>query len=240
GLPAQLTPGSTQFVTTDNDSSQPLIPNFDETTPIHIPGEVRNMLEICQVESILEVNNVTGVNGMSRLLIPISVQSDLDQQIASFRVDPGADGPWQSTLLGNICRYYNQWSGSLEITFMFTGSFMATGKILIGYSPPGGSQPATREDAMLGTYVVWDFGLQSSVTLAIPWISNVMFRNLQSIAGQPYFYAGIVTMWYQTNFVVPDGAPTSADIIALGSAQSNFSLRLLKDSPDISQTAVLN
>ncbi|AFV67992.2 polyprotein, partial [Enterovirus J115] len=59
------------------------------------------------------------------------------------------------------------------------------------------------------------------------------------LAGQPYFYAGIVTMWYQTNFVVPDGAPTSANIIALGAAQSNFCLRLLKDSPDISQTAVL-
>ncbi|AII77450.1 polyprotein, partial [Enterovirus J121] len=160
-------------------------------------------------------------------------------QIIALAVEPGANNSWGSTLLGQLCRYYNNWSGSLEITFMFCGSFMATGKVLIAYTPPGGSSPTSRKDAMLGTHVIWDFGLQSSVTLCIPWISNTCMRNCASLAYQSYFAGGYVTMWYQTNFVVPEGAPTSGRIIALAAAQSNFVLRLMKDSNVISQSAIL-
>nr|QOI17234.1 polyprotein [enterovirus A122] len=241
GLPTELKPGSNQFLTTDDEVSAPILPGFHPTPEIHIPGEVKNLLEIAQVESILEVNNLGSNESdpMLRLLIPVSVQSNVDQLCASFRVDPGRAGPWEATLVGQLCRYYTQWSGSLEVTFMFTGSFMATGKMLIAYTPPGGAQPATREIAMLGTHVIWDFGLQSSVTLVIPWISNTHYRTQATDNYFEYYTSGIVTMWYQTNFVVPDGAPTSAYIIALGAAQPNFSLKLCKDTESIAQTAIL-
>nr|AFV48061.1 polyprotein [WUHARV Enterovirus 1] len=239
GLPVELKPGSNQFLTTDDGVSAPILPGFHPTPLIHIPGEVNNLLQLCQIESILEVNNVASVAQMNRLLIPVSVQSAVDQLCASFRVDPGRDGPWQSTMVGQLCRYYTQWSGSLEVTFMFTGSFMATGKLLIAYTPPGGTQPRDRATAMLGTHVIWDFGLQSSITLVIPWISNTHFRTNAAGTYFDYYTAGIVTIWYQTNFVVPSGAPTSAYLIALGAAQPNFTMRLCKDTDEISQTAVL-
>ena len=105
---------------------------------------------------------------------------------------------------------------------MFTGSFMATGKMLIAYTPPGSAQPATREAAMLGTHIVWDFGLQSSVTLVIPWISNTRFRAVKTGGVYDYYATGIVTIWYQTNFVVPPDTPTEANIIALGAAQKTL------------------
>ncbi|AAL69633.2 polyprotein [enterovirus A123] len=241
GLPVVLTPGSTQFLTTNDGVSAPILPGFHPTPAIHIPGEVKNILEIMQVESILEVNNLNSNEStpMNRLVIPVSVQSSVDQLCASFRVDPGRAGPWESTLVGQYCKYYTQWSGSLEVTFMFTGSFMATGKMLIAYTPPGGAQPANRRTAMLGTHVIWDFGLQSSVTLVIPWISNTHYRTQATNNYFEYYSSGIVTIWYQTNYVVPDGAPTSAYIIALGAAQPNFSLKLCKDTEAISQTAIL-
>ncbi|AAR38846.1 polyprotein [Coxsackievirus A8] len=239
GIPVELKPGTNQFLTTDNEVSVPILPGFQPTPTIHIPGEVNNLLELCQVESILEVNNVTGQEGINRLLIPVSTQSDKDTLCASLRVDPGRDGPWQSTLVGQICRYYTQWSGSLEITFMFTGSFMATGKMLIAYSPPGSAQPTTRDLAMLGTHVVWDFGLQSSITLVIPWISNTHFRTGKVGGYFDYYASGIVTIWYQTNFVVPPDTPSQAHIIALGAAQKNFTLKLCKDTDEVTQQAVL-
>nr|AWU78829.1 polyprotein [Coxsackievirus A5] len=239
GLPVEMKPGSYQFLTTDDEVSAPILPGFQPTPGIHIPGEVRNLLELCQVETILEVNNTTDTHGMSRLLIPVSAQTAADKLCASFRVDPGRNGPWESTILGQICRYYTQWSGSLEVTFMFTGSFMATGKMLIAYTPPGGEQPKTRDVAMLGTHVIWDFGLQSSVTLVIPWISNSHYRTVETGGILDYYSTGIVTIWYQTNFVVPTGAPTSAYIIALGAAQKNFTLKLCRDTESISQTAIL-
>ncbi|AAL69636.2 polyprotein [enterovirus A124] len=241
GLPTELKPGTNQFLTTDDGVAAPILPGFHPTPEMFIPGEVKNLLEIAQVESILEVNNLTTneTNPMERLLIPVSVQSEVDKLCASFRTDPGRDGPWQSTLVGQLCRYYTQWSGSLEVTFMFTGSFMATGKLLIAYTPPGAPQPATRAQAMLGTHIVWDFGLQSSATLVIPWISNTHFRGTSTNGVYNYYSSGIVTIWYQTNFVVPDGAPTSAYIIALAAAQRNFTMRLCKDTDQISQTAIM-
>lgn len=239
GIPVELKPGTNQFLTTDNEVSAPILPGFQPTPAIHIPGEVNNLLELCQVESILEVNNVTGQEGIDRLLIPVSTQSDKDTLCASLRVDPGRDGPWQSTLVGQICRYYTQWSGSLEITFMFTGSFMATGKMLIAYSPPGSAQPTSRDLAMLGTHVVWDFGLQSSITLVIPWISNTHFRTGKVGGYYDYYASGIVTIWYQTNFVVPPDTPSQAHIIALGAAQKNFTLKLCKDTDEVTQQAAL-
>nr|WAH67360.1 polyprotein [Coxsackievirus A12] len=239
GVPMELKPGSNQFLTTDDEVSAPILPGFNATPNIHIPGEVTNLLELCQIETMLEVNNVTNVDGMQRLLIPVSAQTEADKLCASFKVDPGRDGPWEATTVGQICRYYTQWSGSLEVTFMFTGSFMATGKMLIAYTPPGGQQPATRDIAMLGTHVIWDFGLQSSVTLVIPWISNTHYRTVETGGILDYYSTGVVTIWYQTNFVVPNGAPTSAYIIAMGAAQKNFTLKLCRDTESISQTAIL-
>nr|UYW29754.1 polyprotein [Coxsackievirus A6] len=237
GFPTELKPGTNQFLTTDDGTSPPILPGFEPTPLIHIPGEFTSLLDLCQIETILEVNNTTGTTGVSRLLIPVRAQNNVDQLCASFQVDPGRNGPWQSTMVGQICRYYTQWSGSLKVTFMFTGSFMATGKMLIAYTPPGSAQPATREAAMLGTHIVWDFGLQSSVTLVIPWISNTHFRAVKTGGVYDYYATGIVTIWYQTNFVVPPDTPTEANIIALGAAQRNFTLKLCKDTDEIQQTA---
>nr|AXS68449.1 polyprotein [Coxsackievirus A4] len=239
GIPVEMKPGTNQFLTTDDGVSAPILPGFDPTPVIHIPGEVSSILELCQVETILEVNNVTDVQGVSRLLIPVKAQETVDTLCASFQVDPGRDGPWQSTLVGQLCRYYTQWSGSLEITFMFTGSFMATGKMLIAYTPPGSAQPTTRELAMLGTHIIWDFGLQSSVTLVVPWISNTHFRTVKTGGYLDYYATGVVTIWYQTNFVVPPDTPNEANIIAMGAGQKNFTLKLCKDTPEITQQAVL-
>nr|BEL64050.1 polyprotein [Enterovirus G] len=237
GLPNTNTPGSYQFMTTDEDSSPCMLPDFTPTQEIHIPGEVRNIQALCQVESIMEINNVEGKNGIERLSLEVSAQSDLDRQLFGIEVTFNNGSIMSRTLCGIVCSYYTQWSGSLEITFMFTGSFMTTGKLLLAYTPPGGSAPTSREDAMLGTHVVWDFGLQSSITLVVPWICGGYYRDVAR--ANNYFASGFVTGWYQTNLVTPPDFPNVANIICLLAAQPNFSLRLLKDRPDISQSARL-
>nr|QLT57182.1 polyprotein [Enterovirus G] len=238
GVPTTNTPGSYQFLTTDEDSSACMLPDFTPTQEIHIPGEVRNLQAICQVESIVEINNTTGKSGKQRLaLLEVSTQTELDRQLFALEVNLGNGKILSKTLCGIICSYYTQWSGSLELTFMFTGSFMTTGKLLLAYTPPGGAAPSSREDAMLGTHVVWDFGLQSSITLVIPWICGGYYR--ETARASNYYAAGYVTGWYQTNMVIPPGFPSTAQIICLMAAQPNFSLRVLKDRPDITQTARL-
>nr|5OSN_C Chain C, Capsid protein [Enterovirus E]6T40_C Chain C, VP3 [Enterovirus F]6T48_C Chain C, VP3 [Enterovirus F]6T4C_C Chain C, VP3 [Enterovirus F] len=242
GIPTLYTPGSGQFLTTDDFQTPCMLPKFQPTPVIDIPGEVKNFLEVVQVESLVEINNVESAEGVARYRIPLNVQDAMDGQIMALRVDPGIDGPMQSTLLGVFTRYYAQWSGSLDFTFMFCGTFMTTGKVIIAYTPPGGDQPTNRRQAMLGTHVVWDFGLQSSITLVVPWISSGHFRGTtleNTIYKYRYYEAGYITMWYQTNMVVPPNFPTTASILMFVAAQPNFSLRILKDRPDISQEGAL-
>ncbi len=237
GIPTMNTPGSYQFLTTDEDSSPCILPDFTPTQEIHIPGEVKNLQAICQVESLMEINNVAGKNGIERLRLEVNTQNDLDRELFALKVTFNEGSIMSKTLCGTICSYYAQWSGSLEMTFMFTGSFMTTGKLLLAYTPPGGSAPTSREDAMLGTHVIWDFGLQSSVTLVIPWICGGYYRDVAR--ADNYYAAGYVTGWFQTNMVIPPNFPSTAYILCFLAAQPNFSLRILKDRPDISQTAAL-
>uniref|UniRef100_O41174 Genome polyprotein n=2 Tax=Porcine enterovirus 9 (strain UKG/410/73) TaxID=64141 RepID=POLG_PEV9U len=237
GIPTTNTPGSYQFLTTDEDSSACILPDFTPTQEIHIPGEVKNLQALCQVESLLEINNVDGKTGIERLRLEVSTQSELDRQLFALKVSFTEGEIMSKTLCGVMCSYYTQWSGSLEITFMFTGSFMTTGKLLLAYTPPGGSAPASREDAMLGTHVIWDFGLQSSITLVVPWICGGYYRDVNR--ANNYYAAGYVTGWFQTNMVIPPDFPSTAYILCFLAAQPNFSLRILKDRPDITQTAAL-
>lgn len=237
GIPTTNTPGSYQFMTTDEDSSACMLPDFTPTQEIHIPGEVTNLQALCQVESIMEINNVEGKSGVERLSLEVSAQTDLDRQLFALEVTFKQDSIMSKTLCGIVCSYFTQWSGSLEITFMFTGSFMSTGKLLLAYTPPGGAAPTSREDAMLGTHVVWDFGLQSSITLVVPWICGGYYRDVARATN--YYASGYVTGWYQTNLVIPPNFPTTANIVCLLAAQPNFSMRILKDRPDITQTARL-
>nr|ULF99588.1 MAG: polyprotein [Enterovirus sp.] len=239
GLPVMNTPGSYQFMTSDDFQSPCLLPKFCETNEIHIPGSVTNMLSLCQVESLVEINNVSTANGISRLVLPISSAANVDEQLFALKISLDSTNLLSKTLVGVISSYYTQWSGSMELTFMFCGSFMTTGKLLIAYTPPGGAAPATREDAMLGTHIVWDFGLQSSVTLPIPWISGGNYRGVAESNSYVYYQAGYVTAWYQTNMVTPPDFPDECGILMFLAAQPNFSLRILKDRPGMDQTAAL-
>nr|AFJ19134.1 polyprotein [Enterovirus C109] len=236
GLPVLNTPGSNQFLTTDNFQSPCIVPNYDVTAPIHIPGEVRNMMELAEIDSVVPMNAVAGkVNTMEAYPIPLNQGTPTkDQSIFSLSLSPASDERLSRTLLGEILNYYTHWLGSIKFTFLFCGSMMATGKILISYSPPGAAPPTTRKDAMLGTHVIWDIGLQSSVTLVAPWISNTDYRRSTK---DDFTEGGYITAFYQTAIVVPSGAPKSMSMLAFVSACNDFSARLLRDTPFVRQLA---
>ncbi|AAK13071.1 polyprotein [Enterovirus B73] len=235
GLPVMCTPGSNQFLTSDDFQSPSAMPQFDVTPEMSIPGEVKNLMEIAEVDSLVPVNNTSRLT-RSIEAYGIPVRTGLvSQQVFGFKLQPGYDSVFKHTLLGEILNYYANWSGSIKLTFMFCGSAMTTGKLILAYSPPGAGVPGTRKDAMLGTHVVWDLGLQSSCVLCVPWISQTHYRYVQSDA---YTDAGFVTCWYQTSIVVPTGVVTQSTILCFVSACNDFSVRLLRDTPFITQTTL--
>nr|WHA31333.1 polyprotein [Coxsackievirus B1] len=233
GLPVMTTPGSTQFLTSDDFQSPSAMPQFDVTPEMQIPGRVNNLMEIAEVDSVVPVNNTEdNVSSLKAYQIPVQSNSDNGKQVFGFPLQPGANNVLNRTLLGEILNYYTHWSGSIKLTFMFCGSAMATGKFLLAYSPPGAGVPKDRKNAMLGTHVIWDVGLQSSCVLCVPWISQTHYRY---VVEDEYTAAGYVTCWYQTNIVVPADVQSSCDILCFVSACNDFSVRMLKDTPFIRQ-----
>nr|ABM54521.1 polyprotein [Enterovirus C99] len=236
GLPVLVTPGSSQYLTSDDFQSPCALPNFDVTPPIDIPGEVKNMMELAEIDTLIPMNSVSGkANTMEMYRIPLNTTGSKDP-IFCLSLSPASDQRLQYTMLGEILNYYTHWTGSLRFTFLFCGSMMATGKLILTYSPPGASPPKTRKDAMLGTHIIWDLGLQSSCTMVAPWISNTVYRRC---VRDDFTEGGYITCFYQTRIVVPASTPTNMAMLAFVSACPDFSVRLLRDTTHISQSTLL-
>nr|WPN77705.1 polyprotein [Coxsackievirus A21] len=236
GLPTMNTPGSNQFLTSDDFQSPCALPNFDVTPPIHIPGEVKNMMELAEIDTLIPMNAVDGkVNTMEMYQIPLN-DGLSKAPIFCLSLSPASDKRLSHTMLGEILNYYTHWTGSIRFTFLFCGSMMATGKLLLSYSPPGAKPPTNRKDAMLGTHIIWDLGLQSSCSMVAPWISNTVYRRC---ARDDFTEGGFITCFYQTRIVVPASTPTSMFMLGFVSACPDFSVRLLRDTSHISQSKLI-
>lgn len=236
GLPVFITPGSAQFLTTDDTQSPSALPYFHPTKEIFIPGEVKNLSEICQVDSMIPVNNVeANKNSVNMYSVVLSKQTDPAEEVFAIPVDV-ASQPLATTLIGEIASYYTHWTGSIRISFMFCGSANTSLKLLIAYTPPGVPKPTSRKEAMLGTHLVWDVGLQSTASMVIPWVSASHYRFTTP---DIYTLAGYVTCWYQTNLVVAPNTPTTARMICFVSGCKDFCLRMARDTNLHTQTGAI-
>nr|AWK02677.1 polyprotein [Niviventer confucianus picornavirus] len=224
GVPVHMVPGSGQFMTTLRQSGYPIYPDFQETHGWEIPGEVTNLLEVARVDTFATLNpaetNPTMYVNVSQgyNVQPIFVM-DMDLNATAL----------SSTYIARLSKWFVNWRGSLRMTFTFCGSQMATGKFLVAYTPPGGNAPTSRTDAMLGTHVIWDVGLQSSISFIVPWIAQTQYRYT-GVNQNVLSYAGYVTMWYQTAVVVPPGAPSTCQIVCMVSAADDLVFRMPTDS----------
>nr|WBV79882.1 polyprotein [Poliovirus 1] len=236
GLPVMNTPGSNQYLTADNFQSPCALPEFDVTPPIDIPGEVKNMMELAEIDTMIPFDlSATKKNTMEMYRVQLSDKPHTDDPILCLSLSPASDPRLSHTMLGEILNYYTHWAGSLKFTFLFCGSMMATGKLLVSYAPPGADPPMKRKEAMLGTHVIWDIGLQSSCTMVVPWISNTTYR--QTI-DDSFTEGGYISVFYQTRIVVPLSTPREMDILGFVSACNDFSVRLLRDTTHIEQKAL--
>nr|AAG27151.2 precursor polyprotein [Poliovirus 1] len=236
GLPVMNTPGSNQYLTADNFQSPCALPEFDVTPPIDIPGEVKNMMELAEIDTMIPFDlSATKKNTMEMYRVRLSDKPHTDDPILCLSLSPASDPRLSHTMLGEILNYYTHWAGSLKFTFLFCGSMMATGKLLVSYAPPGADPPKKRKEAMLGTHVIWDIGLQSSCTMVVPWISNTTYR--QTI-DDSFTEGGYISVFYQTKIVVPLSTPREMDILGFVSACNDFSVRLLRDTTHIEQKAL--
>nr|AWK02690.1 polyprotein [Bat sapelovirus] len=220
GLPTFDVPGSGMFSSVLRNSGYPLYPEFNATHGFKNPGRVTNLLEVAQIGTFV---------GMTRGQSGFTYTIDLNNQqttTALFNWDMSfLYDAFQSTYLCRLARLFNSYRGSIVFEFTFCGSAMATGKLLLSYTPPGGNAPTTRRDAMLGTHLIWDIGLQSTAKFTVPYISTTQFRY-GPIDNNILSLDGFISCFYQTTIVVPPGTPTTCQLICKMSAGTNFVFRV--------------
>ncbi|AWK02684.1 polyprotein [Rabovirus A] len=220
GIPVMSTIGSGQFITTVRDNGIPIYPEFQADVCHDIPGEYKNFLEVARVGTIMKLStNLLGV--------AINPSYTAGQKVFGFPIDFDNDA-FRPTYVALLSKFYINWRGSLKLTLTFAGAAMCTAKLVVCYTPPGTQEPSNREEAMLGTSLIWDVGLQSSCTLVIPWISETQYRLT---TGQTRAAAtGFVTCWMQTRLVNPPSLPAGTSIFATLAAGDDFCFRIPSDS----------
>nr|AVM87456.1 polyprotein [Guangxi changeable lizard picornavirus 2] len=217
-IPMLGVPGSNQFMTTLRNVGLPAYPEFSATASLKIPGKFTNLLEPARVATFCNPDSLY-------IEVDNSATQDLiamwDMALTSTLLEP--------TYVSRLSRFYANYRGNINLQFVFCGTAMATAKFLISYCPPGAPQPTTRTEAMLGTYVVWDVGLQSTISFTVPYISVSQYRA-QLTDGTTLSYDGYISIWYQTSVVVPPGSPSASKILVMASAADNFLMRIPADT----------
>nr|AXF38656.1 MAG: polyprotein [Avocet picornavirus B] len=222
GLPVFQIPGSSQFVTTLANDGYPAYPVWNEVPRFPLAGRVDNFLSVARIPTFCTLGDggklyleVSTNQAAARLL-------NLDLSLLSKQFD--------STYVARLARMFGYYRGTLTLSLMYCGPKMSSGKFLVAYTPPGGNAPETRDEAMLSTHVIWDVGLQSTLTFPIPYVSAGPYRYANK-TGSILSYDGFVTMFYQTSVVFAPNAGTSAKFLATLAAGSDFSLHGLMDTP---------
>nr|QGH59214.1 polyprotein [Porcine kobuvirus] len=130
------------------------------------------------------------------------------------------------TPISFVTNLFAQWRGELQLSLLFTGSAQHFGRLAICFTPASGAPPTSLQDALRGTYTVWDINSSSTLDFTIPFISQSYWK-VTNIANQNSLLAtlGTVSIWVMNPLTGPSSAPPSAVIQAFVSAGESFTLR---------------
>nr|QAA77578.1 polyprotein [Human cosavirus] len=209
-----------QFSTTVPDTTEPCYGMTVTGPRDYMPPPVEDLLSLAKVPGLVTVNYNSNADH------PYFDVSNAKKTDPLFKCNVVlSDLHFQHTLVSVLGKYFANYRGSLQFTFISCTTAMTKGKILIAYTPPGAGPPATLEQAMNGTYSIWDLGLQSSFHFVVPYISAVDFRISAPSASSAVNSDGWVTVWLLNALTYPPGTPPVQNIVMMLSAGDDFSYR---------------
>lgn len=147
----------------------------------------------------------------------------------------------RTTYLGNLARFFAQFTGELKFSLMCCANQMTKGRLIVAFTPGTPIPPKNLQQAMLSTYVVYDIGLNSTFEFPIPFISSTFWRPTMGFGhlsirdntrtGRPAVTTldcmGVVSVWVYTKPSTPSTNNTvPIDFIPFLSAGKGFSFRL--------------
>nr|YP_001950224.1 capsid protein VP3 [Saffold virus 2] len=219
-IPVTIREHAGTFYSTTPDTTVPIYGKTIATPSDYMCGEFDDLLSLCKIPTFL------GNPTTDQRLPYISANNTVgDQPLATYQVTLSCSC-MANSMLAAVSRNFNQYRGSLNYLFVFTGSAMAKGKFLISYTPPGAGKPKDREQAMQATYAIWDLGLNSSYNFTVPFISPTHYRQTSYTTPSITSVDGWLSIWQLTPLTYPANTPQSADILTLVSGGDDFTLRM--------------
>lgn len=232
-IPVRCMQNSYQFSTTLPTTSEPCYGQTINPPRDYLPPVVEDLLSLAKVPSFLICDN----DGDKQLpYVVVSNTQTTHQSIFSMNVVL-SEYALQRTMVSCLGTYFCNYRGSLQITAIAVTTAMTKGKLLFSYTPPGANAPASLEQAMMGTYSIWDIGLQSSFNFTIPFISSVDFRINSRSVTSALNSDGWFTIWVLNPITYPPQTPTQQNIVLMASAGSDFSYRLPISPPFVQNGA---
>ncbi len=204
------------------------------TPPVdYMPKPIDDLVSLVKVPSFITNSGSDTPTGRSFPYFSVSSSTQGEKLFSSGVVL--SDKHYQHTLLSNLADFFCNYRGSLQFDLVAVTTAMTRGKLLLAYTPPGAGEPTTIDQAMMGTYTIWDLGLQSTVNFVVPFISASDFRYNSVSVSSALNSDGWFTVWLLNPLTYPPGSPPTQQIVVMLSAGEDFSYRL-PISPGMAQT----
>nr|ULR16513.1 polyprotein [Foot-and-mouth disease virus O] len=215
-FPVACSDGYGGLVTTDPKTADPAYGKVYNPPRNMLPGRFVNLLDVAEAcPTFLHFEGG----------VPYVVtKTDSDRVLTRFDLSLAAKH-MSNTFLAGLAQYYTQYSGTINLHFMFTGPTNAKARYMIAYAPPGMEPPKTPEAAAHCIHAEWDTGLNSKFTFSIPYLSAADYAYTASDTAETTNVQGWVCL-----FQITHGKADGDALVVLASAGKDFELRLPVDA----------
>nr|5AC9_3 Chain 3, Vp2 [Foot-and-mouth disease virus O]5NEJ_3 Chain 3, O1 Manisa VP3 [Foot-and-mouth disease virus]5NEU_3 Chain 3, Capsid protein [Foot-and-mouth disease virus] len=215
-FPVACSDGYGGLVTTDPKTADPAYGKVFNPPRNMLPGRFTNFLDVAEAcPTFLHFEGDVPY---------VTTKTDSDRVLAQFDLSLAAKH-MSNTFLAGLAQYYTQYSGTINLHFMFTGPTDAKARYMIAYAPPGMEPPKTPEAAAHCIHAEWDTGLNSKFTFSIPYLSAADYTYTASDVAETTNVQGWVCL-----FQITHGKADGDALVVLASAGKDFELRLPVDA----------
>ncbi|ASV51922.1 polyprotein [Foot-and-mouth disease virus SAT 1] len=212
-LPVACSDGYGGFQNTDPKTSDPIYGLVTNPPRTGFPGRFTNLLDVAEAcPTMLDFNGVPYVTTQHNSGSKVMTRFDLAFGHKNMK----------HTYLSGMAQYFTQYSGSLNLHFMYCGPTNNKAKYMVAYIPPGTNPlPDTPEKASHCYHAEWDTGLNSTFTFAVPYVSSADFAYTHAHEPEQTSLQGWVGVYQITDTHEKDGA-----LVVTASAGPDFEFRL--------------
>nr|AAT01784.1 polyprotein [Foot-and-mouth disease virus SAT 1] len=212
-LPVAVSDGYGGFQNTDPKTSDPIYGHVYNPARTLYPGRFTNLLDVAEAcPTLLDFNGVPYVQTQN---------NSGSKVLACFDLAFGHKN-MKNTYMSGLAQYFAQYSGTLNLHFMYTGPTNNKAKYMVAYIPPGTHPlPETPEMASHCYHAEWDTGLNSTFTFTVPYISAADYAYTYADEPEQASVQGWVGVYQITDTHEKDGA-----VIVTVSAGPDFEFRM--------------